>query len=258
MTPAARDGTPRPRLCRTRAMNTYHRLFTPARGLAAAGTVLAALALLAAPAGLRAQDAPPAAAADSAPAAAPASAGPTLAGDVLFPYAFRFNRFGFVGDAGGVIDGAHFVGLEFSYFDANPKPYAWYSNTGAGPAFGGDVPYRDDLYTLNAAYRYTTPIPVGGNPRLLDFYVGGSMGVAWLEYTPYGTYYPTFAGAPGWSRSDRGRLDLQGVAGFDVNFSRNVGLRLGYRYIYVNSANVFYTATRVDSGALEGGLTFRF
>ncbi|HZZ57444.1 MAG TPA: outer membrane beta-barrel protein [Opitutaceae bacterium] len=234
-------------------MNTKHRFF-PAAARAAGGLLL--LGLLAGPA-LRAQTAPPPAPPGTyAAAPVPAADATQMQADVLFPYAFRFNTTGIVGDVGGTWAG-NFIGGEFSYYDARPRDYAWYN---PGGLFGGDIPYRDNIYTLNLAYRYRFPLWTGGaagNPVPLEGYVGAGAGAAWLDFRSSGA--PDFPGGPGYSDTNRGRFDADGVAGLQWNFTRALGLRAGYRFIWIDRAHLFYTPhTAVDSGAFEAGLAFRF
>ncbi|HEY3756327.1 MAG TPA: outer membrane beta-barrel protein [Opitutaceae bacterium] len=225
---------------------------SPALVLRGVSAALGLAALAAAPIA-RAQSAPPPSGA-AAPIESPAPASTEI--DVLFPYAFRFNTTGIVADAGSNW-GGHFIGGEFSYFDARPNAYAWYDPAGA---FDGNVQYRENIYTLNLAYRYTFAIwhPAGPNSLApLEGYIGGAAGAAYLNYNPYNAG-PGFTNGPDYGNHSRWRLDANGVAGLQWNFTPAVGLRVGYRYIWISRGRQFYNTTSFDSGALEAGLAYRF
>lgn len=231
-------------------MNTkqHHRNHHNRLAAVAGGLLLLALAAT----GVRAQTV----ATPPPPTDAPSAARTGWQADLSTPYAFRWHTAGIVGDVGGLWFG-NFLGGELSYYDAREHGYSWYQNG----TYTAKVPYREHIWTANLAYRYQFVLPLpgrAGEPAPLTGYVGGSAGLGWIDYYPGGANAPLFAGGPNFSDDNKGRFDAQGVAGLQWAFTPNIGLKVGYRYIWLAKAHRFYDRTDIDSGALEAGLTFRY
>jgi len=174
-----------------------------------------------------------------------------LVADVSLPYAFNFNNVGVVGDLGGMWRNS-FFGAEISYYDAQPDHHNWYG----GGYYGG---YNENITTLNFAYRCYFPIPtLGYDPygRNMGFYIGGAAGAGWADVHTGYFFYPGYG--PNYYNSGTAQFDANGVAGFQFNFNHFVGLKIGYRYVWVDNSHLFYPNQRLSSSALEAGLAFHF
>lgn len=170
------------------------------------------------------------------------------------PYAFRFHRLGLSAEAGELMNQQNFLGLEMSYWDAAPHPYDGYYNSG----YIGHYHYRQDITTLDLAYRYYFPLNqfangAAGSP--VSLYVGASAGAGWVHDYLAGS---GFTGAYPYINSSTAHFSAEGLAGVQFALAQRVSLRVGYRYEYISRTQEFFTKNNVDSGAIEAGLNVRF
>jgi hypothetical protein len=172
---------------------------------------------------------------------------PSVVGTISLPYAFNWNAVGITGELGGLWMGQHFFGAEVSYYGGDSERYDVY----AAGTYQGHFYSNQDITTVDFAYRYFAPLAGYGRNPLAAFYVGGSAGVGFVNYSNSGSYF-------GFHTDDTGVFSGDLVAGFQFNAYPGVGARIGYKYIYVNQAWQYDRRVNLDSSALEASLTFRF
>ncbi|HVW19782.1 MAG TPA: hypothetical protein VHC86_01060 [Opitutaceae bacterium] len=170
-----------------------------------------------------------------------------LAGSIDFPYAFAWNALGVSGELGALWDRRNFFGGEIAYYGGEYTHYRVFNGT----SFVGSFNAAPRITTVEAAYRYLAPLWTENGHPALSFYVGGGVGVGFVDYTE--------GGAPfGFRGRTNGAFTAEGVAGLQLNTWSGASLRLGFRYIDISDVWQLDHRGDFDSGALEAGASFRF
>jgi opacity protein-like surface antigen len=193
--------------------------------------------------------------------------------DLIANYVPKWFTGGLVGDV-GVNWMNNFVGVEVSWYDANPQPYSFYTTT-TTPSYWLPVTYRMQVVTENIAYRYSFPVPISfsldGNPAPISIYAGGSFGVGQATYYPnFSGYIPApngppaatlisnFQGLPGYNGKTGNHFDYTVVAGVKIALSDAWSFGVGYRWISLPSVTLFYNKVNLGAGAFDGTIGFKF
>ena len=172
---------------------------------------------------------------------------PTLAGSIDFPYAFRWNALGVSGELGALWNRRNFLGGEISYYGGDYTHYRVFN----GNTFVGSFNAAPRITTVEAAYRYLAPLWTENGRPAVSFYVGGGLGVGFVDYSGGGAAF-------GFRGTTNGAFTAEGVAGLQLNTWEGMALRLGFRYI--DLSNVWQLDHRGDfnRAAFEAGASFRF
>jgi opacity protein-like surface antigen len=171
-----------------------------------------------------------------------------LAGAITLPYAFAWDATGVSAEFGRLWMQNNFFGGEISYYGGDRKHYDVFNSSGA---FLGHFDSSQNVTTLDFAYRYFAPLWAVGPQEPVSFYIGGSAGVGFVNYSNDGSAF-------GFYNKNNGDFTGEFLAGLQFSSSRNVAFRLGYRYITVNDAWRFNQNVNLDSSVLEAGVAFRF
>ncbi len=171
-------------------------------------------------------------------------------GTISIPYAFKWNAVGVSADLGAVFQNQHFIGGEVSYYGGDSKRYNVYDYNGN---YLGNFRSNQNFTTIDVAYRYSVPIGYGGTTTPISFYIGGSVGVAFMDNGNQGGFY-------GFRNRNDGNFTAEGVAGFQFFpfGGRGVGAKVGYRYLYIDNAWNYDSYRNMESNVVEASLTFRF
>lgn len=164
--------------------------------------------------------------------------------DVSAVYAFRMNTTGISADVGGNTFRNNFLGIEWTYF--HPQEYDY-------DPLSGPIHTRQDLTTVQLEDRFTVPASNFGWAIPVDFYVGGGAGVGLVDDYVTAPQYGYYRHG-----HDDGVFSANGEAGVRYNITPNVGVKVGYRYYYLNNVRFFGQSSNIDGSAIEYGLTFRF
>jgi hypothetical protein len=171
----------------------------------------------------------------------------TLAGSIDFPYAFNWDAFGVSGELGALWNHQNFLGGEIAYYGGDYKHYRVFN----GNTFLGSFNSAPRITTVEAAYRYLTPLWIENGHSLASFYIGGGLGVGFVDYTDQGQAF-------GFRANTNGAFTAEGNAGVQLNAFPGGSLRLGFRYIDISDVWQFNHRGDFDSGAFEAGASFRF
>ena len=174
--------------------------------------------------------------------------GPAVVGSISLPYAFNWNALGVSGELGGLWMGQHFFGAEISYYGGDAQRYDVYNPNGT---YAGHFYSDQDITTVDFAYRYFAPLSGYGPHAPVSFYIGGSAGVGFVDYSNNGSAF-------GFHNDATGTFTGEALAGLQFNPQPGVGIRIGYRYVFVNDAWRVDERVNLDSSALEASLSFRF
>jgi len=175
------------------------------------------------------------------------NSGMSFAGAISLPYAFNWDALGVSAELGGVWAGRHFFGGEVSYYGGDSRRYDVY-NAGS---YAGHFYSEQQVTTADFAYRYFAPLAGSGPYPPIAFYVGGSAGIGSVTYSNSGSAF-------GFHNDNVATFSGDLLAGFQFNPQPGVGLRLGYRYIYINDAWRFNQRVNLGSSAVEASIGFRF
>ena len=167
--------------------------------------------------------------------------------DIEAVYGFRLKTTGVNVDAGASIAPGNFIGLEYTYFHPTDS---------SNDAVNGTINSKETINILGATYRYSCPIgrfndDWKGIP--LRLYLGGGAGLADVKYNssvPRYTYYT--------SDKDNDVFAWDASAGLEYWLTPNVGVKAGFRYVYLYHVVLYSQRGNIDTGAVEGGLTFRW
>jgi hypothetical protein len=169
-----------------------------------------------------------------------------LEADVSAIYAFRMNTTGVSVDVGGTMNN-NFLGFEYTYLNPRGNSY---------DPVAGRIKENENIDSYEAAYRYSAPLSWFSQPGQwspVSFYIGGSAGVSYVQLK---TIVPRYNFRT--SDDDEGVFTAEGNAGVEWAVNRNWGVKVGYRYIYLDRVALYGQRANIDTGALEYGVSFKW
>jgi len=169
-----------------------------------------------------------------------------LEADVSAIYAFRMNTTGVSADIGGTMNN-NFLGFEYTYLNPRGNYY---------DRVAGRIKQNETIDSYEAAYRYSAPLTWFAQPGQwspVSFYLGGSAGVSYVQLK---TIVPAYNFRT--SDDDEGVFTAEGNAGVEWAVNRNWGVKVGYRYIFLDRVALYGQRANIDTGALEYGVSFKW
>lgn len=162
-------------------------------------------------------------------------------------YAFRMRTWGLNAEIGGDLGSRNsFLGFQYEYYGPRADDFAPF----------GDIHSRENIDTYELAYRFTAPlsqyVPSGGLPPI-SLYGGLSAGIGTVQLRQNAPFL-------GFSTEDRDRGEFAagGVIGLQWAAARNISVKAGWRYIYINRVRLFDERANIDTGAAELGVNFKW